>query len=246
MAGELESLIGAGLTPNEAKLYLLLLKEGPGKATALAAKAGMQRMGVYDTLRQLEKKGLTGKVDRDGVTEFVASPPATLFSYLDEKRGMLESVMPLLAQPYENGEKTTVSVMAGKGGLRTVLEDILELKTDFCVYHGQLAIADALPKFFQIFNEKRKRLGIRARWVLLDTPDARKKAEKVPMTEFRYIGTASLSGGVWWTYADRLVLFVMDDPDQAVTILIKSAGLSKAFQKSFDDSFERIPKEKKR
>jgi len=152
MPGELETLEELGLTANEAKLYLLLSKQGRLKANALAKLSGLHRITVYDTMRQLEKKGLAGKVEERGVTEFVASPPAALSSFLDEKREALDRVMPSLSAVFEAQEGVPVSVLYGNGGLKMVLEDILALKADFCVYYGQLVIADRMPKFFALFN----------------------------------------------------------------------------------------------
>lgn len=229
----------AGLSANEARLYSMLVKSGGMKATEIAKLSGMQRRTVYDVLQQLERKGLAGKVEVRGVSSFLASPPASLLSFLEEKQAAVQKLLPSLSRQFEAGEGVGATILYGKAGLRTVLQDIIALKSDFCVYYGQLAIADAIPKSFQIFNEKRKRLGIRARWVLLDVPEARKRAESVPMTEFRFIDPSAISGGVWWTYADRLVLFaVSQEPEKTVTILIKNADLARTFQKTFDDMFE--------
>ncbi len=240
MEGELDTLVQSGLSPNEAKLYLILAKGGSQKASELAQKSGLQRPNAYDTLSQLEKKGLVGKAEENGVTVFTASPPSSLLSFLDEKRDSLEKLLPSLSRAFEKDEKIKVSVMYGKGGLKTILEDILELKADFCVYHGQLVIAETIPKFFAIFNEKRKRLGIKARFMLLDLPEARKRAKKVPFAQFNYMDSSTVSGGIWWIYSDRLVLFVVPEnhPENPVTMLIKSRDLATAFQKNFDEAFK--------
>ena len=238
MTDELATLQDAGLSSNEAKLYALLVKGGGMKATEIAKRAGMQRRTVYDVLEQLEKKGLAGKALVRGVGTYFASPPASLLSFLEEKEAAVQKLLPSLSRQFEADRGVSANVMYGKGGMRAVLQDIIALKSDFCVYYGQLAIADAIPKSFEIFNGKRKRLGIRTRWVLLDTPEARKRAGKVPMAEFRYIDPSSISGGIWWTYADRLVLFAVDkNQDRTVTIMIRNADLAKTFQKTFDDMF---------
>jgi len=49
--------------------------------------------------------------------------------------------------------------------------------------------------------------------------------------------------GVWRTYNDRVVLFIIEQ--EPVVIIIKNAPLAKAFQKNFEDAFARFPKEKK-
>ena len=187
MAGENEALSGLGLTQNEAKLYLLLLKGGKAKATELAANSGMHRRVVYDTLAQLAKKGMVGTAAVGGVLTFTPSPPSSLLSFLDEKRDAMEKALPSLARVFESEKATSASVMHGRQGVKTVLEDILALRADYCVYYGAMQIYDILPKFMSIFNEKRKRLGIKGRHILLDSPLVRERAGKVPLSESKFI-----------------------------------------------------------
>jgi sugar-specific transcriptional regulator TrmB len=232
---ELSTLQELGLSPNEAKLYQILVRAGRMKATELSQKSGLQRRTVYDTLSQLEKKGLTGKAEIGGVNVFSASPPASILSFLDEKRSAAEAILPLLSKPFEAEQKAQVSVLYGNGALKMVMEDIIHLKADFCVYHGQLQIVERLPKFFQIFNEKRGRLGIRARFLVLDLPDVHERAKKIPFADILFIDPASVSAGAWWTYADRVVLFIIQK--ELTTIFIKNKDLATAFRKNFDVSF---------
>lgn len=235
MVGETETLEGLGLTPNEAKLYLLLVKAGRMKATGLAAKSGLQRRTVYDTLQQLERKGLAGQAKSGGVTLFSPSPPSSLLSMLEEKRDSVEKILPQLSRAFEAEERTGAEVLYGTGGMKTVLEDILALRADYCVYYGQLQIFDYLPKFFPIFNERRKRLGIRARYLLLDVPQARQRAARIPLAMFKFMDPSSLSVGVWWVYADRLILLVLQK--EPITIIIRNAELAKTFRRTFDNEF---------
>lgn len=235
MASETEVLQELGFTANEARLYLMLLKGGKAKATGLAAKSGMHRRVVYDTLAQLEKKGMVGKATIGGVLTFTPSPPSSLFSFLDEKRDSMEKVLPALSRAFESEKATSASVMHGRQGVKTVLEDILALRADYCVYYGQMQIYDLLPKFMPIFNGKRGRLGIKARHILLDTPEVRKRAASIPLSESKFIDPSAPSPGVWWTYADRLVLILWHD--EPTVILIKSEPLAKTFRSTFDAEF---------
>lgn len=236
MAGEIEVLQELGLTANEAKIYIILLKGGKMRANELSVKSGLQRRTVYDTLQQLEKKGLAGKVESGGVLTFVPSPPSSLLSLLDEKKDAIDKILPELSRPFEMIDKTSVSVLYGVSGIKMVLEDILALKADYCVYYGQLQIFDYLPKFMPIFLEKKKRLGIRSRYILLDVPQARERCRRIPLSEFRFIDPSAISGGVWWTYADRLILYILEK--EPITIFVKNPDLAKTFRRTFDNLFE--------
>jgi len=236
MAGDDEALSGLGMTQNEARLYLLLLKGGKAKATDLAARSGMHRRVVYDTLGQLAKKGMVGKAAVGGVLTFTPSPPSSLLSFLDEKRDAMEKVMPSLSRVFESEKATSASVMHGRQGVKTVLEDILALRADYCVYYGAMQIYDVLPKFMSIFNSKRVKLGIKGRHILLDTPLVRERTSKIPFTQSKFIDPSAPSPGVWWTYADRLVLFLWHA--EPTVILIKDEHLAKTFRQTFDRLFD--------
>lgn len=236
MEDEVAVLNGIGLTQNEAKVYLLLARGGGMKATDIAKKSSLQRRAVYDALAQLEKKGMAGKSEVSGVAVFSPSPPSSLLSFLEEKRDSVEKLLPMLSRQFESEKKPGVSVMYGKGGMKTVLEDILALKADYSVYYGQLQIFDYIPKFFGIFNQKRRKLGINARYILLDVPSARGRSRLIPNAQFKFIDPSALSGGVWWTYADRLVLFILEK--EPITIFIRNPDLARTFKKTFDETFE--------
>ncbi len=238
MVDEMQTLQELGLSANEARLYLLLIRSGQMRATELASKSGLQRRTVYDTLAQLEKKGMAGRAEVSGVLTFSPSPPAALLTFLDEKRDAVERILPVLEKPFEQEEKTAVSVTYGTAGMKMVLEDILRTRSDYYVYYGQLQIFDYIPKFFSLFNEKRKHLGVRGHYLLLDIPQARERSKLIPLAEFRFMDPSVLSVGVWWTYADRLVLFVLQKEKEPLTIFIKNADLAKTFRQAFDTMFE--------
>ena len=236
MSIETEALLSFGLTPNESCLYIMLLKEGKAKATVLAAKSGMHRRVVYDTLVQLEKKGMVGKAEVGGVLTFSPSPPSSMLSFMDEKRDAMERALPSLSSVFESEKATSASVMHGRQGVKTILEDILTLRADYCVYYGQMQIYEIIPRFMSIFNAKRKKLGIKGRHILLDTPVARERADSVPLSESKFIDPSAPSPGVWWTYADRLALFLWHK--EPTVILIKDEHLAKTFRQTFDRLFE--------
>ncbi len=241
MLNEQEVLEGAGLSANEAKIYLLLARSGKLKATEVSVKTGLQRRTVYDTLNQLEKKGLAGRASISGILAFTASPPSSLRTFIEGKREALEKILPGLSKSYEAEDRTDVSVMYGNAGIMTVLLDILGLKPDsYYAYHGQMQFFDNLPKFMQIFNDKRRNFGIRTKYLLIDTPQVRERAPRMSLATIKFIDPSTISPGVWWTYADRIILFVLPKGGESLTIFIKNKELAKTFRGSFERMFKSI------
>lgn len=79
-----QTLKSIGLADKEIQLYLLLLKNGKMKPSALATGSKINRASVYNICRQLEAKGLITKDATSKATFFVPLPPDNLNQLLGE------------------------------------------------------------------------------------------------------------------------------------------------------------------
>ena len=77
-----DALRKIGLTENEIKIYLNLLKTGLSTAYDIGKKTGIYRVHVYDKLEQLMDKGLVTHVYRGAKKYFQATPPTKIKQYL--------------------------------------------------------------------------------------------------------------------------------------------------------------------
>jgi len=67
------SLEKIGLTGNESKIYLALLRHGTAKAGKISKRAGINRTTTYDALKRLLEKGLISYVVRENRKYFTAT-----------------------------------------------------------------------------------------------------------------------------------------------------------------------------
>ena len=77
-----EKLQKAGLTGNEAKIYLELLKNGELSANAIAKNIGMDRTLTYTVLNHLIEKGQVNYVVKENKKFFSCSNPDNLINRL--------------------------------------------------------------------------------------------------------------------------------------------------------------------
>ena len=70
--------MNAGLTENEAEVYLLLLQEDSSLASALASDTKISRPHVYDSLNKLIEKGLASYVIKNNRKYFRSANPKEL------------------------------------------------------------------------------------------------------------------------------------------------------------------------
>ena len=73
-----EALRKIGLTENEIKIYLDLLKSGTSTAYEIGKRTGIYRVHVYDKLEQLMDKGLVTYVYRGAKKFFQATNPSKI------------------------------------------------------------------------------------------------------------------------------------------------------------------------
>ncbi|MDO8628390.1 MAG: helix-turn-helix domain-containing protein, partial [Nanoarchaeota archaeon] len=79
-----------GLSDNEIKIYLHLLKAGVVTAYDISQKTGIYRVHVYDKLEKLMDKGFVTSLYQGPKKFFQAASPEKIQHYIDEKKKRLE------------------------------------------------------------------------------------------------------------------------------------------------------------
>lgn len=120
-----------GLTQNEIKLYLELLKLGTTTTGNLIKNTGIHGSKVYAALERLIEKGLVGYVIVSGIKNFRATEPERLLDFLDDKekelreqKNEIRKVLPELKKKMQKEiEETRAEVFIGWKGIETIFND---------------------------------------------------------------------------------------------------------------------------
>ena len=75
-----------GLSKNEIKIYLILLKLGSTTTGAIIKQTGIHNSKVYDGLERLSNKGLVTHVVVANTKHFTAVNPERLLDFLEDKK----------------------------------------------------------------------------------------------------------------------------------------------------------------
>lgn len=139
----IQQLQKTGLTGNESRVYVELLRKGSISAHELSKALGMDRTLTYQVLNHLIEKGIVNYIVR-GKRYFEAADPQHLMNSLKEREALLQDIIPELAKIVPKGERRH-SVMAyeGKQGLRTVMNLALQEK-ELCSFGATGRAFDAL------------------------------------------------------------------------------------------------------
>jgi sugar-specific transcriptional regulator TrmB len=121
---ELEKI---GLDKKESQIYLALLELGSANIGQIAKKSAVKRTTVYDILDSLKKKGLLGQTKQKNHTLFFAENPEKLERQIEEKKKIIQKVMPeLLSIANRLEKKPKIKFFEGIAGIREVYEDTLK------------------------------------------------------------------------------------------------------------------------
>lgn len=120
-----------GLTDNEIKIYLFLLKNSPTTKTPLVKATAISGSKIYEVIHRLAQKGLASITLENNVQHFSAASPDKIKDYLKRKQQeitlaeqkinhLLPSLISLASEPQKTAK---VAIFTGWEGLATVYNE---------------------------------------------------------------------------------------------------------------------------
>jgi len=217
----------AGLTENEAKVYLALINEGPNLAGRISRITGLHRRTIYDTTEMLIKKGLVGYILENNRRLFQASNPQKILDMLQEKQNILQPLVQELNQKYTSTkEKSKTLFYKGKEGLKTIFEDQLNAK-EILILGASPKAYEVLQFYFKWYDKKRKQKKIKSRIIATD-----KKITSIPLADIRYLPQKYSNPVAVNIYEDKTAIILWaKDP---IAILIKEKEIADAYRNYFE------------
>jgi predicted DNA-binding transcriptional regulator len=144
-----------GLSPNEAKVYMTLIKNGEQGVSEISKHSGIHRRNVYDAVRRLLSKGLVFEIISSRESLYGGVDPEKLRELLAEKQNQLELAMPELVSIYQQQTSDYGTfVFEGYQGMKNIWRLILNSKSKVYTLGGKGQwfdpnIKDELDDFFK-------------------------------------------------------------------------------------------------
>ncbi len=231
MPAEEELLKSIGLTENESKVYLALLKLRSALAGDLTKETGIHRRNVYDSLERLIQKGLVSYVSQGNRRYFVAEKPERIVEIMQYKLEDLKEIVPKLKARYEASPGQEARIYRGKRGLKTLMDDQIATGKDILIFGAYGDLNQILQYFFPQFEKRRLKAGIKIKLVFDENENAR-AAAKYKLVEARFL-PKNFSGPVATdVYGDKVALIVWTEP--ILITLIESKELARAYRNYFN------------
>jgi len=240
-----EILEKAGLSKNEAKVYLALLDLGLTSSKAIIEKTELHRQLVYDSLNLLIEKGLVSFVIQSNRKFFRASDPKEFLDYfnkkeedLEKQKSEFERILPQLnAKKEESSEKQETTVYSGNKGIKSLLGDMLNQKEEILTIGASEIEAEAfqyhlqfnLPKFHKFREQKKIPYKI---LLSEDLIKRAKKLNKLKNTQVKILKKEFTSNSSTNIYGDKVSIILWGS--SPFGILIKSKEIAESQRKHFN------------
>ncbi len=239
---ETEILRKIGLTENEIKIYLDLLKSGTSTAYNIGKRTGIYRVHVYDKLEQLMNKGLVTHVYKGAKKFFQATNPSKLKQYLEDKKRELElqenavdAILPELeAMVNLPKEDTFVEVFKGNEGLKYFLKDIIKVSKEVLITGiDDQKYQEVLPIFMKQYFRDLKKMGVKERVITIKRKGVFLfDKETAIITQYRFLESTQFNPTNTFVYGEKVVIVTWGSPVTAV--MIKNKEIAQTYRDHFE------------
>lgn len=230
------------LTDSETELYLTLLREGEGTASALAKQAGVHRRLAYDKFESLMEKGLVSYIDKENKRVYKPTNPERLQELVEEKKAdiqelenRVDAVLPdLLAHFNAEASDREVRVLQGKEGIKQLFNDELREGETIHLIGSPEESEDILKYFLPNWTKKRQEHSIKIKGVFEHR--MRGMVGEHPPIEHRYLPEDYKSNVSIAVYGNKVgIVFWIENP---LVIMIEDEQAANSFMGYFNMVWE--------
>ncbi len=222
-----------GLTENEVRIYLLLLKQGMINPSEISQKLGLHRGYVYDALDRMQEKEVVNSILKDNKKYFQATSPENLIELSKLKLENLQKILPNLKELMSfSKEETKVELHKGKRVYRTLLKDIgssLKKNNEVLLIgiDENILINEVEPIYLEQYLNSLKKKNIKEKIII---KQGAKKLQK-PNLEYRELDERYIGKTAQIIYNDKVAVFILGMP--YYLIVIENKEVADTYRKQF-------------
>ncbi len=228
---KLQLLQHAGLSQNEAKCYLALLKLGSASANEVSRRSGIHRVSVYDALRGLREKGLVSQITKANKLLFEAANPKRIQTLIEEKEVQLakaKEVIPELALDFGQTTPQEMHSYKGLAGIKTILQLTLEAKGEILDFGAEFKIKEFFPQYY--FHWEKARIKKKIPWRIVASSKIGKV--KMALAKIRYVPEQFNSSVSTYIFDDKVAIIMW--VEEPLGMLIEHKAVHESYKNYFE------------
>jgi sugar-specific transcriptional regulator TrmB len=231
-----------GLSEREVTLYRSLLVLGPCSIRAIAEHAGINRGTTYETLKEMQAKGVVTYLPKGKRRYFSPRDPDVLLQLAEERRRSLDQVIdqlkskviPDLNHLRPEFSAANVQFYEGDAGIEQVLRELLNTVSayedkSYCVFSSK-PIRPHLYRPFPNFTNQRIQRGIKVRVIAIG-----EGGEDAELSQRKWIRTdGPVDAAYIAIYPPRCAIISLASANYPTAVVIDSKEVAAAQKIVFD------------
>tara|TARA_B100000315_G_scaffold259938_1_gene318229 strand:- start:1575 stop:2306 length:732 start_codon:yes stop_codon:yes gene_type:complete len=237
-----ETLVKVGLTKNEAKVYLSLLRLGSASVVEITKHSRVHRVNVYDVLERLREKGLISSIMQSNKRIYEAASPTQLAKLIEEKQVLLNQIMPNLKEEFKiKKSPQEVHHFIGPEGIMQAYYMMLDQKETIYALGTSGLNRTFLKHRHEMWDRERKKRNIKGQLIYYEF----KRKDKVwgvdKTVELRYLPDSYKTLGSVDICGD-LVVNLLPVENNVMAIVIENRILADTYRSFFNFIWDKAKK----
>ena len=229
-----------GLLKNDRTVYLALLEIGSATVSTLVKKTGLHRSYVYDILDKLIDLGLVSFTIKNNKKFFNVENPEIIVKIVENKKEELEKdkeeiskIIPKLVQKQHTVlERQEARVFIGKGGIKSVLEDILNVGDDFVGFGAEGKFKDIFKWYFTNWQRRRVESGVKYKIIYNVKLRGQRPTKEQKSVQVKFLPEKYEFPATTIIYGDKVAILLWDK--SPIGFVLESKEVVKSFSSYFD------------
>ncbi len=233
-----------GLTKNEIKVYLSLLKIGQTTTSKIIKDIGINTSKVYESLERLLKRGLVSYTLIKNKRNWNSENPEKINTILEEEKNKINEkegeAVKIINELKEianlEEKKSEYKIYEGIKGIKTARENVLNVLKKgetFYLILSSFFGENKLEAYFEDFQKRRSKQGIKYKAIFNDKlRNISEKRKRLRNSDIKFVNPLFLSPTWTEIYGDYVAIGVMGDNPSI--FVIKNKDVAKGFLNYFD------------
>jgi sugar-specific transcriptional regulator TrmB len=226
-----------GLSKNEVKVFLSLLKKGESKAGSIISETNLQSSAVYNAINSLIKKGFISFIKKSQIRYYKACEPETITDYIETKKQEYLSLLPQLKK-YSSTQIEGVEFFKSIKGIKIMLFELIkdanigDIYRFFSVENPE-KYKLATEKVYELQKPLRMEKGIKIKGLFHER--TRDIAKKATISKKRYLNFPMPPNT---QIINNKVAIISWEGDEPSGILIRSKDIAKTYINFFEHMWD--------